>query len=100
MIVLPGLDQSYPLKISLQLITDLERVHGSIYGIAEKLLEETLTLSAMMGILKTLYRHAGCESTEEALEEIVLRETNGELLATVLLDILAPIERLGALTVS
>jgi len=96
MTILPGTGQSYPLKISLQLIAEIEGGYGSLYQLAENLLDESLPFSTVAGILKTLYRHAGCKMTEEALDDFILRQPGAELLTAVLLEILEPIDRMGA----
>jgi hypothetical protein len=96
MTVLPGDGQSHPLKISLKLIADIEENQGSLYQMAESLLDKSLPLGALIGVLKILYRHAGCGMTEERLDDFLLRQPCTELLTSVLLDILGPIDRLGA----
>ncbi len=89
MTVLQGTDKNYPLTISLPLITALEEAHGSLYQIAEGLLDKSLPLSAMIDMLKIIYRHAGCEIADE----FILQQPCTEILITVLLDILEPVER-------
>ena len=99
MIVLQGFDQaSYPLKITLSLISEMEEAYGSLYQIAESLLDKSLPLSTMIGILKMLYHHAGCKIPEVELDDFFLRQPCTELLTSVLLDILEPIDRMGAIT--
>ena len=99
MIVLPGSDQSsYSLKITLSLISKMEKAYGSLYQIAESLLDKSLLLSTMIGILKMFYRHAGCKVPEAELDDFFLRQPCTELLTSVLLDILEPIDRMGAIT--
>lgn len=99
MIVLPGFDKSsYPLKITLSFISETEEAYGSLYKIAESLLDKSLPLSTMIGILKIIYRHAGCKVPEAELDPFFLRQPCTELLTSVLLDILEPIDRMGAIT--
>ena len=99
MIVLSGSDQaSYQLKITLSLISEMEEAYGSLYKIAESLLDKSLPLSSMIGILKMLYRYAGCKIPEAELDDFFLRQPCTELLTSVLLDILEPIDRMGAIT--
>jgi len=99
MIVLPGLDQpSYPLRITLSLIAEMEGTYGSLYQLAESLLDKSLPLSTIIGVLKMIYRHAGCGISEDALDDFLLRQPCTELLTSVLLDILEPIERLESMT--
>ena len=99
MTVLPGYDQpSYPLRITLSLIAEMEGTYGSIYQMAENLLDKSLPLSTIIGVLKMLYRHAECEISEDVLDDFLLQQPCTELLTSVLLDILEPIERLESIT--
>lgn len=95
MIILPGPDKNYTPEINLKLVTALEGVHGSLYQVAETLLDKSLPLSEMVDILRVLYRHAGCEMEDAALGDYILRQPCTELLITALLDILGPVERSG-----
>ena len=92
MITLQGPDKTYTLKTSLKLIAAVEEGYGSLYALAEDLLEKTLPLSEMVEIVKTLYRHAGCET---ARDDFLLQQPCTEILITFLLDILGPIERVA-----
>lgn len=92
MTVLPTPDGTASLKISLALVAEIEKNHGSIYQLAEKMLDKSLGLAAIVSILQSAYRAAGCAVTDEFL----LRQDCAEILTSVLLDILSPIERLGA----
>jgi hypothetical protein len=47
----------------------------------------------MVDIVKTLYRQAGCEATDDFL----LRQPCAEILAGFLLEVLGPIERIAPL---
>lgn len=101
MTVLPGYDQpSYPLRITLSLIAEMEGTYGSIYQMAENLLDKSLPLSTIIGVLKMLYRHAGCGISEDVLDDFLLRQPCTELLTSVLLTILEPIEQLGDMTLN
>lgn len=91
---LPG---DYTLKISLKLIAAIEKDHGSLYRMAENLLEQSLPFSTMAAILKIIYRYAGCKMPEDELDDFILRQPCAELLGTILLEILEPVERLGAI---
>ena len=93
MISLTGPDKVYTLKPSLQLIATLEKAHGSLYELAEDMLEKTLPLSEMVEIVKALYRHAGCEAE---LDGFLLQQPCTEILITFLLEVLGPIERVAA----
>lgn len=92
MTILPEPEGSYTLKISLALIAAIENNHGSIYQLAEKLLDKSLGLAVIISVLKSVYRAAG----RDVAEEFLLQQPCAELLTSVLLDILGPVERLGA----
>lgn len=98
MFVLPGFDKVYPVKISLQLIEKIESAHGSLYQVAEDMLEQSLPMSKMVEFLKIIYRHAGCDIPEEALEEFLLKQPCPELLIALLLSILDPVDKMGGST--
>ncbi|MFH1158062.1 MAG: hypothetical protein V1721_04160 [Pseudomonadota bacterium] len=85
-------DQPCPLEVNLKLIAEMEGSYGSLYQIAERLLDKSLPVSSMIGVIKMLYRHAGCGIPDEALDDFLLRQPCTELLTSVLLDILEPIE--------
>ena len=93
MIILNGPDKTYELKPSLQLVAALESVHGSLYQLAEELLDKTLPLSEMIDVMKMLYRHAGCAAE---LDDFLLRQPCTELLITFLLEVIGPVERIAA----
>jgi hypothetical protein len=92
---LPGTGQSYPFKKSLKLVAEIEGKYGGLHQIAERLLDKTLTLTAMIGILKIAYRHSGCGMAEDELGEFLLQQPCTELLTSFLLDILEPVDRLA-----
>ena len=87
--ILQGPDGAYPLKTSLKLVAEVEAGCGSLYALAEDLLEKTLPLSEMIEIVKKLYLHAGCEVPDDFL----LQQPCTEILITFLLEVLGPIER-------
>ena len=93
MISLTGPDRVYTLNPTLQLISALERDYGSLYLLAEDLLEKSLPLSEMVEIVRVLYRHAGCGA---ALDGFLLQQPCTEILITFLLEVLGPIERVAA----
>jgi hypothetical protein len=94
---LPGPDSVYELKITLPLIAAVEKEQGGLYLMAEKLLEGALPLSQTIGALKIIYRHADCKEAEEILDAYLLQQPCSDLLAEVLVEILEPMEKLGAL---
>jgi hypothetical protein len=96
-VILHGPDKTHELAFTLKLVEALESAHGSLYEVAEGLLDKSLPLSEMVDILKTLYRHAGCETEDEALGDFLLSQPCTEILITMLLEILEPVERASAL---
>jgi hypothetical protein len=90
MISLTGPDKFYALQPSLKLVAALENAHGSLYLLAEDLLEKSLPLSEMVEIVKALYRYAGCD---EELDDFLLQQPCTEILITFLLEVLGPVER-------
>lgn len=93
MITLQGPDKTYNLKTSLNLIAAVEADYGSLYALAEDLLEKTLPLSEMVEIVKVLYRHAGCV---KPLDEFLLQQPCTEILINFLMEVIGPVERVGA----
>jgi len=92
MITLQGPDKTYTLKTSLKLIAAVEADYGSLYALAEDLLEKTLPLSEMVEIVKVLYRHAGCA---KSLDEFLLQQPCTEILINFLMKAIGPVERVG-----
>jgi hypothetical protein len=92
---LPGAGQGYSFKASLRLVAEVEGKYGGLHQIAERLLDKSLTLTAMVGILGIAYRHSGCGAAEDELGEFLLRQPCTQLLTSVLLDILEPVDRLA-----
>ncbi len=92
MISLQGPDRVYALKPSLQLIAALENEYGSLYLLAEDMLEKTLPLSGMVDIVKALYRFAGCGAD---IDDFLLQQPCTEILITFLLEVLGPVERVA-----
>jgi hypothetical protein len=93
MITLQGPDKTYTLKTSLKLIAAVEADYGSLYALADDLLEKTLPLSEMVDIVKVLYRHAGCA---KSLDDFLLQQPCTEILITFLMEAIGPVERAGA----
>lgn len=90
MITLQGPDKVYTLKPTLALIEALESEYGSLYQLAEDLLEKSLPLSEMVEVVRALYKHAGCTVSGDFL----LGQPCAEILISFLLGILGPIERM------
>ena len=89
MIYLQGHDRTYTLKPDLSLIAALESEYGSLYQLAEDLLDKSLPLSEMVEIVRALYKHAGCGADDAFL----LQQPCAEMLIGFLLDVLGPVER-------
>ncbi len=70
--------------LTLDMIKEIENEYGSLYQIAEDLLNKTLPHSVIEDILKFI----GCNDNEISSEEV---------LTNVLLDTLEPIDILGAI---
>jgi hypothetical protein len=92
MIALTGPDKNYTLTPSLELIAALEGEYGSLYLLADDLLEKSLPLSEMVEIVKALYRHAGCTGE---IDGFLLQQPCTEILISFLLEVLGPIERVA-----
>lgn len=93
MIVLEGEGESYTWRATLGHIAALEQAYGSLYVLGENLLTQSVTLSAVAGAVKMLYRQAGCTREDAALDEFILRQPCTHILVAALLDILGPIEK-------
>lgn len=87
-------DKSYQLHINLILIEKIESVHGSLYQIAEELLEHRLPLTKIVSILKVIYQHALCNVDEDDL----LKQPCAEILLSFLTEVLGAVDRMGAIT--
>ncbi len=72
------------MKLSLRVVQQLEEAHGSLYKIAEALLDKTLAAAEIESILKKLCCHDHRDMPGE------------ERLMQILLDILGPFEKMGA----
>ncbi len=89
MIVLHAPDgKACPLKPDFALIGAIEAEHGSLYALAEDLLDKSLPLTEMVAVVGALYRHAGCDVTVEFL----LQRPCADILIRFLLAVLRPIE--------
>lgn len=97
-ILLPGLETSYPLPLTLQLVKDLETAGGSLFKVADMLLAHELPMSDTLKLLAVAYRHAGYHDDSSALESLLMRSAPETLLTSVLLGLLAPLHDLGAVT--
>ncbi len=89
MIVLHAPDgKTCPLQPDFALINAIEAEHGSLYALAEDLLEKSLPLSEMVAVVEALYKHAGAAVTAEFL----LGQPCADILIRFLLSVLKPIE--------
>lgn len=98
MIVLPGPCKEYSLHVSLNVVQEAEKEHGSLYLLGEKVLARTIAVSESIQILKFFYMQAGYAEDMQILDNYLLRQNCLELLTSVLLAILNPMQKLGALS--
>ena len=98
MMTFPGPDRGYTFKITLKLVEEVEQKHGSLYRIAEEVLNKNQPFSATVNLLKTIYRQAGFDGDDAVLEEFLFRQPCVEMLTSFLLEILRPAEKLGAIS--
>jgi hypothetical protein len=92
MIDLKGPDGAHAWKPNLRHIAAIEQDYGSLYLLAEHLLDQSLSLSAIVGVVKLLYRQAGCTAEDSLLDAFLLRQPCTSLLVRALLEVLKPIE--------
>jgi hypothetical protein len=81
--------KSHPLKPDFALIEKIEAEHGSLYALADDLLEKSLPLSEMIAVVEALYAHAGAAATADFL----LLQPCADILIRFLLAVLEPVEK-------
>jgi hypothetical protein len=96
-ITLPAPGGKIKLKPNLALVAELER-EASLLKTAERLLAREMKLCEMLPLLRACYRAAGCAADDAALDEFLLGQSPGALLAEILAAILSPLSRMGALS--
>jgi len=95
-VTLPAPEGNIRLKPNLALVGELER-DASLLKTAERLLARELKVCEMLPLLRACYRAAGCRAAGEALDDFILAQGPGLLLAEVLAAILSPLSRMGAI---
>lgn len=98
-ITLPAPSCVYPFIPTLALVEKMEKETGSLFTLAEKLVQKTIPLHDVIGILQLVYRDAGCVLPEEVLGDYLLRRAPVpplSLLSDILLHILTPLQAAGA----
>lgn len=88
--------QILSLPLTLSLVTAIEERHGSLFALAEGVLQKSLMLSAMVDILHTAYRHGGCGMEDDTRAAFLLAARPAALVADMLTRIIDPLQYLGA----
>lgn len=98
-ITLPAPSCVYPFIPTLALVEKMEKETGSLFTLAEKLVQKTIPLHDVIGILQLVYRDAGCVLPDDVLGDYLLRRAPVpplSLLSDILLHILTPLQAAGA----
>lgn len=77
----------------------MEREFGSLFKMAENLVQKTMPLHEVINILQLVYREAGCALPDAQLADYLLCRSAVpplSLLSDVLLHILTPLQTAGA----
>jgi hypothetical protein len=97
--MLPAPAGPLPLKLNLELVEALEEAGGSLLKLADRLVAHELKIGEMLPLLRLCYRRAGCALEGEALESFILSRTPAALTASLLMNILSPLQDMGAVAV-
>jgi len=95
-LVLPGPEGPYATPLNLALVEALEQ-DANLLHVAEKLTAREMKLGDIVVLLMRIYRHAGCTLTGEDLSAFLLTQAPATLLADVLLTVLTPLAKAGAI---
>lgn len=98
-ITLPAPNGVYPFIPTLSLVEKMEKQSGSLFKLAENLVQKTMPLHDMIALLQLVYREAGCILPADALADYLLRRAPVpplSLLSDILLQILTPLQAAGA----
>lgn len=103
-IFLPGMGGNHTLHPTLTLVTELEDAGGSLFLIAESLVQKTLGLADIIRLLGIVYQHAQTKTmttkmTAEQLPDFLLTQSPvppASILADVLMAILRPLYAMEA----
>jgi hypothetical protein len=94
-----GPDAEYALCINLDLVEKLEKKGGSLFKIADQLVQKELSMSEILQLLCVAYKAAGCETVASDLSDYLLlrsKRAPSSLLSDILVEILSPAAKLGA----
>jgi hypothetical protein len=95
--ILPTPDGGCSLPINLDLVEKLEKKAGSLFKLADQLVQRELTLSEILQVLEVVYGAAGILVPDVA--SFLLRQSTrppAQILSEVLVHILTPAARMGA----
>lgn len=85
------------VPLTLGLVAQLEDAHGSVFSMAENILQKTLPLSEAIAILAGIYRAGGCTMTDDARAEFLLADAAPVAVLTgILTRIITPLHHLDA----
>ena len=93
--MLPGPKRDYALNLNLRLVETMEQ-EGSLMDLAENLTAGRVKQEDLFLRLKIVYQAAGCLLPLEALRRFLAEDKPPPILAEVLLGILTPLLKMGA----
>ncbi|MDE1151408.1 MAG: hypothetical protein PW788_02630 [Micavibrio sp.] len=95
-LTLPGPERPYTTPLNLALIETLEQ-DTNLLQVAERLAARDMKLAETVTLLCRIYRCAGCDMADAALEQFLLTQAPAILLADILLMVLTPLARAGVI---
>jgi hypothetical protein len=103
-VTLPGMGGNHTLHPTLALVAELEEAGGSLFLIAEGLVQKTLGLADIIRLLGIVYQHAQAKTTAakmtaDQLPDFLLTQSPippASILADVLMAILRPLYAMEA----
>lgn len=96
--VLPSPQGDVAVKINLDLVERLEKKGGSLFKIADQLVQKELPLSDILQLLLVAY--ASPDHERQSLADYILKQSPkppAQILSEILLHILTPSQRMGAI---
>lgn len=91
---LPLPDGALPLHLDLALVEAMEESAGGLYALAAELLAGTAPHAALLRLLRTAYRHAGCTLDAVPLEDYLMTLPAARLVTALLAAVLTPLSRI------
>lgn len=88
---LPLPEGQLELPLTLALVDLMEQKAGSLYALAENLLQGKQPLGDILRLLEAVYRHAGCPLEEPALQAFLMTQQPAGLLIRLLGAVLTPL---------